>query len=264
MSNKATAEFEIKVSGGRIIQANAMPDGRYQLIVELAEVEEKTLPIVEDGVFVKVKASKLTLEDEFMQYVPQTDEQKAFKELVKTVIQKGVKDFWRPKYDPSLDETGNIICYNVGNLPAVGKSYYWWKTAAKQFKPECKSRLGTRNEYIAFLAVLIKKLVANGWTLSAAWNAVCNNSKELGHYLNSEKAIARFEDTGSREVCGFFDLSNTYKVVEESEPDPGFCLAGGCYKFNSDTLPLADMTNMRNINNVESKYAIGWIVLEEM
>ena len=55
--------------------------------------------------------------------------------------------------------------------------------------PERASRLGIKTEYIAFLGVLIKKLVDSGWKVDDAWDAVCNDSKKLGHYWNSENAM---------------------------------------------------------------------------
>ena len=40
--------------------------------------------------------------------------------------------------------------------PAVGRTVKWWKKKAKEFMPEKESRIGTTNERIAFLALLIK------------------------------------------------------------------------------------------------------------
>ena len=73
-------------------------------------------------------------------------------------------------------------------------------------------------------------LVAKGWTCCEAWDAICNDSKNLGHYRNSHNAKHQFEDTGSREICGFFDLANTYKILAEDKEAGGFWLAGGYYR----------------------------------
>ena len=212
-------------------------------------------------VFVLVEASELSLSDEFMKYEPETRGEMEFKKQLTEAIKKGVKDFWRPKYDPSFNEEGNGICYVEGMKPAVGKSYNWWNKVAKAFYPERHSRLGTKSEYVAFLGVLIKKLVESGWKVEKAWRAVCCDSKELGHYWNSTNAKHTFEDTGSREICGFFDLANTYKILAEDEEAGGFWLADGNYYCYSDFYPLAYLVHHGNFGN-NYNHSVGWIVQE--
>ena len=216
-----------------------------------------------EDAFVLIEASKLSLDDEFMKHEPTNESEEIFKEGLTKVIQKGIKDFYRPKYDPSFNGDGTGVIFKAGNKPAVGKSYNWWKKVAKEFMPERNSRLGTKSEYVAFLGVLIKKLVEDEkWSVAKAWDAVCNNSKELGHYWNSEDAKYDFEDTGMREICGFFDLANTCKNLAEDEDDwtGGFCLAGGCCFYVSDFNPLADLGRFADLN-FDRDYSVGWFVL---
>ena len=132
--------------------------------------------------------------------------------------------------------------------------------------PDRHSRLGTKYEYIAFLGVLIKKLVEEcKWSVAEAWHAVCNDSKELGHYLNSEYSKCSFEDTGMREICGFFDLANTFKILAEDEDDSigAFLLAGGTHDLFSDDYSLARLggrsTNCDNCCTM----SVGWFVLSK-
>lgn len=214
------------------------------------------------GVFVKVEASELRLDDEFMKYQPKTKEQREFKELVETAIKSGLKDFWRPICDPSFDDNGRI-CYEPGNMPAVYKSYNWWEETTKNFCPERGSRLGTKTEYIAFLAVLIKELIASGKSVEWTWNAVCNDSKELGHYVNSDNAKYAYEDTGSRAVCGFYDLANVFKILAEDKESCGFWIAGGVCLDGSDYYPLASHYHYLPNDDVFI-YAVGWLVLENV
>lgn len=259
---KTTTEIEIEVSKGRITEAYVMPDGKCKLVIEVVAPKGASTVVTPLGdTFVKVEASKLSLNDKFMKYLPETKAEKKLMEMITTVIKRGQKDFWRPKYDPSFNKAGTGICYQPGMAPAVGKSYNWWEKVAKEFNPECNSRLGTKSEYIAFLAVLIKKLVENGWTVANAWRAVCNDSKKLGHYRNSENAKHKFEVTGCREVCGFFDLANTYKILAEDEEAGGFWLAGGCYNFVSYFFPLAVLYH-GNCRDSDDCYGSGWLVLE--
>ena len=150
-----------------------------------------------DEMFVLIEASKLSMDDEFMKHKPNSKRELVLKNALEAVIKKGIPNFWRPRMDPTLDKAENI-CFKTGKKPAVGKSYNWWRDNAKKFNPRRKSRLGTKSQYIAFLGVLIKTLIAEDWTVDEAWDAVCNNSEKLGHYWNSENVKHEFEPTGSR------------------------------------------------------------------
>lgn len=211
--------------------------------------------------FVRIPASELNLEEDwFGKFNPETYRTKKFYKEVKVIIQRGVEDFYRPTMDPSFNEDGTEICYVPGKKPAIGKLYKWWAKTAREFNPECKSRLGTKSEYIAFLAVLIKKLVTSGWKVKDAWEAVCDDSKELGHYWTSKNATHEFEVTGSREICGFYDLANTYKILTEDEENGDMWRAGGYYIDNSDSCPLAEMFLLHYCNFEFD--STGWIVFE--
>ena len=212
--------------------------------------------------FVLIPASTLSLTDKFMHHTPKNEEEKVFKKILTQVIRSGVSDFYRPKLDPSFDGEGKI-CYQAGLKPAVGKSYNWWEKNAKDFWPERSSRLGTMSEYVVFLGVLIKKLVERGWSIGNAWNAVCNDSRKLGHYCNSEGALHDFELTGSREICGFCDLANVYKILAvENEEVDGFGIAGGVYNYFSNFNPLASL-NLDYCHGCGDYDSVGWIVLEK-
>jgi len=254
------SELKIEVSGGRVIEAKVMPDGCCVLTVELATTTvEDTSCHQQKDIFKRVPASELRLDDEFLTHQPKTKREQNFKNLVEIAIKNGLKDFWRPVYDPSFEGDGHI-CYRAGMIPAVGKSYNWWVRNAKDFWPERRSRLGTKTEYIAFLAVLIKELVNSGKSVEWAWNAVCNNSNELGYYYTSKEAKHNFEPTGRREICGFYDLVNTCKFLAEDKAVGGLWYAGGCYDLNGDNTPLADLRNAhyRDYNDFVS---VGWLVL---
>lgn len=214
---------------------------------------------VGEGVFILCEASKLSLEDEFMKHEPRTDNEESFKKELKKAIQRGVNDFLRPKYDPSFDLEGKI-CYVPDAKPAVGKSYSWWKENAEKYIPG-KSRLGRKEEYLAFLATLIKKLVSEGWRIDAAWDAVCNDSRDLGNYRNNNGAKRRkLELTGSRKIACFYDLANTFKIL--SSENAGFWNASGSYYCNSGDIPLSEMDKYYSYND-KNDYGVGWIVLTE-
>ena len=256
---KTTAEMKIEISNARISNANAtiMPDGtcKFELEVEMATQKHE---IVNDECIL-VEASKLSLNDDFMSYYPLTKKEKKFKAILTEVIKSGIEDFYRPVMDPSFaDEAKTKIHYKAGDLPSKGKSYNWWEETVK----DSKWCLGTKAQHVAFLGVLIKMLVAKGWTVDAAWDAVCNDSKNLGHYRNSDNAKHQFEYTGSREICGFFDLANTYKILAKDEEAGGFWLAGGYCVGNSGDFPLADL-DLNDDCNRNHNNGVAWLVLKK-
>lgn len=210
--------------------------------------------------FVKIEASKLSLTDEFMQHEPKTCKEKKLKARIEEAISSRVQDFFRPNMDPSFDEDGRIV-YTAGISPATGKSYKWWEKAARKYCPERKSRLGNKNEYAAFIGVLIKKLVSDGLGVTQAWNLVCNEAEKLAHFSNSFGHKHVFEPTGAREVLGFYDLANTYKILMEDPIRKTFPLASGTCHCNSATYPLCGFFIYKE-KKEELFDSVGWIVLE--
>lgn len=212
--------------------------------------------------FILVEAESLSLEDEFMRwYHPHNQRGIEAKALISNAIRLGVKNFYCPKCDPSFTADGKGICFAPGNKPAVGKSFNWWEAVAKSFCPERNSRLGTKLEYGAFLGVLIKKLIESGQGIFQAWDIVCINSKELGHYRNSENAKEGQEPTGSRCICGFCDLANAYKFLTQGTQSSCFNVASGDYRDFSFGHPIADIWEFEDCREEDDDYGVGWIVL---
>ena len=264
-------EIEISIECGQIIKAEVKEDGSCSLLIKVkdgvnlskdvfrfSEIKNEEQALEE--VLVLVEASKLSLTDAFMKHEPNNSSEKEFKELLTKVIKKGVKDFWHPKYDPAFGAEGGI-CYMPGESPAIGKSYDWWYKIAKTVMPSRHSRLGTKSEYIAFLGVLIKKLVESGYSVDEAWAAVCYESTKLGHYWDSENACQKFEPTGLREVCGFCDLANTFKLVQPDDNEEGFWAVGGDYFHTGYYAPLACMA-FYIVRHGVHRHSTGWIVME--
>ncbi len=254
--------------------------------------------------FKLVEVEKLSIEDEFMMWEPQTSRETTTKELITKAITKGVKNFYRPTLDLSFSKNGKDlferweknflahwdendsdeertfymhiaiqdtlfkkvmpkhVSFKSGYMPAIGKSYYWWVKFANQFMPQYNSRLGTSLEYGAFLGVLMKEFVESGKSVAWAWNAVCNDSKELGNYMNTGNVKRGFEPTGSRCVCGCHDLANTYKILGDSPKNNKFLVASGCYLEDSKDAPIARISSLPN-PNIGNYYSTGWIVCSE-
>lgn len=104
--------------------------------------------------------------------------------------------------------------------------------------------LATEYQYYAFWVWLINQLVKVGKSVDVAIKMVVLDSKELGHYYDSENSTKGkdFEDTGSRCVCGVYDLANTYKILSCSNKEAGgFWLGGGDYYDRGCNYPLANL-----------------------
>jgi len=212
--------------------------------------------------FVLVEASKLSLDDEFMKFKPKSNREERFMKQLTRVIKNGIDDFWYPKYDPSFKEDGTGICYVPGKKPAVGKSYEWWDYTAQTFCPERHSWLCSKPERVAFVGNFTKKLVENGWKVEDAWYTACFDSKKLGHYLNSQNSKRAFENTGSREICGFCDLANTSKILEKDRVSGDIRLASGNYEEFGFVHPIADLRHNIFLG-LDLDYSVGLIVLHK-
>ena len=135
-----------------------------------------------------------------------------FVDAISTVKAAMLEPFYKPIYDPSED--GNIIAYQKGKKPAVGHSYSWWvETASLMPAVEGKHwHIATEHQYYAFLVWLINQLVKRGKSVEDSLKMVVLDSKELGHYYDSENSTEGedFEDTGSR--CVFLLILTTILV----------------------------------------------------
>lgn len=211
------------------------------------------------GQYVLIEASKLSLDDYFMQYTPMTLNEKKLKAMLNEVIDKGVNDFWRPKYDPSFDEVRSGIRYLPGAKPAVGASYVWWEETAKAIMPEYNSRLGTKDEYVTFLGFLIKHLVEEGMYLGNVWGAVCNDSVSLANYFNFHNN--KLEHTGTTKVLEFCDLGNTVKILAEDKDADGFYIASGSLYSTGYAHPLADI-RLKTDREFCWGAGVGWVVFD--
>lgn len=187
----------------------------------------------------------------------------AFIEAISEVKAAKLEPFYKPIYDPSED--GDIIAYKKDKKPAVGHSYNWWvKTASKM--PAVEGRhwhLATEYQYYAFLVWLINQLVKGGKSVKDVLRMVVDDSEELGHYYNlrDSRAGKDFECTGSRFVCGIYDLANAYKILASSNEEAGgFWLGGGRYYFNGYHYRLAELDHCADVDH-DDNYSVGLLVL---
>lgn len=236
--------------------------------VELYQVDEKDyLESKEEELFEElfpiVEASKLSLLDTFLKHNPETENQEKFYNEVVEIIKSKIKDFRVPIYDPSFErEKDNLkITFLTDAIPAMNISPYAWKNIALKIIPNKNSRLGSRKQYVAFLAVLIKLLISEkNYSVSEAWKMVCDDSATLGHYHNSWSAKHGTEPTGCRKVIFWYDLANTSKILFDDE-EGKFLLAAGNFNISSYKKPLYYFEIIEHVFAAHN-YCVGWIVTD--
>ena len=213
-----------------------------------------------DERLVKIDTTTEGFYDNVLNYSSKNGDIQAFIGAVREVQEVGVEPFYRPVMDPSLED-GNVVFKKW--KPAVGYSFNFWKHKAEEMPAVEGKRwhIGSEYQYYAFLTWLINQLVATGQGIKGAIEAVVLDSKELGHYRNAKNALQDFETTGSREVCGVYDLANAYKLLAcSNEEAGGFWVAGGDYGCNSNYYPLADLNYGDNVD-YNYDFSVGWLVL---
>lgn len=212
-----------------------------------------------DVPMLRIEASRLSLNDEFMQHVPETPAQQVVKDRLIQQISDGMKDFYKAWCDPSITRDGKIA-FVEGKIPAIGKKYSWWLREADSVFPEFGSRLGTDKEYIAFVGVLLKELSWAPIFSGDPWRAICDDSTNLGHYWNSKNFEGDYEKTGQRQILHFLDLANVFKVLKSSDGKPGFCIASGSFKDEGFKFPIASISH--RVRDCALEHGVGWIVFD--
>lgn len=204
---------------------------------------------------ITVEGSDSQIYFDMLKYAPASETEKKFLEFLKEAVDAGVKTFKVPVCDPSIDENGSLQ-FVAGCKPAVGYSY----NELKELAIKNGVQLGSKNQYVLFLATIIHRLVEEGWSKADAFYAVCTDSTQLGNYWNSEKARHDFEVTGSRKIAGKCDLANTCKILRNDEKTGGFWVASGSYDDRGGNYPLASLGFSNCYVNLYNLSA-GWFVL---
>ena len=220
--------------------------------------ESVTITSLTDNRLVQINPQEDGFFDAVINFKSTNSNIKAFIEAISEVKAAMLEPFYKPIYDPSVN--GNIIAYQKGKEPAFGLSYNWWVVTASKM-PAVDGRhwhLATEYQYYAFLVWLINQLES----VDVAIKMVVLDSKELGHYYDSKNSTRKyFENTGSRCVCGFYDLANTYKFLSCSNKETGgFWLGGGHFSYCGNDCPLANLYH-DTLVDVCNPSSVGLLVL---
>ena len=240
--------------------------GNYKKKAETTTITtlEDNITTLEDNRLVKINPQEEGFFNEVLNFKSTNEDINMFIEAVAEVKEASLEAFYRVMYDPT--EAGDhMVVFQKGKRPAAGHSYNWWvETASKMSPVEGRQwHIATEYQYYAFLVWLINQLVKIGKSVEEALYQVVLDSKELGHYLDSENSTKGkdFEFTGSRCVCGLYDLANTFKILQCSNSEAGgFWFAGGNYYCNGYDNPLADL-NRGTIVDDDFNFSVGLLVL---
>jgi len=226
--------------------------------------ETTTITSLTDNRLVKIDPQEPGFFDEVLFNFKSTNKSiNDFIEAVAEVKEARIEAFYKPIYDPS-DAGDHRVTYMKGMRPATGHSYNWWvKTASNM--PAVEGRhwcVATEYKYYAFLVWLINQLI-KAETLEETLNQIIIDSIELGHYDNSKGSTngKYLEPTGSRCICGIYDLGNVFKILACSNQEAGgFWLGGGVYDNNGDSYPLADLNHCTYVD-FDNFDSVGMLVL---
>ena len=255
-----TLEMKIvipEVNGGRCISTE-MKDGYILAKFEIGENE--TSFISESELECRIDPSIFA--GAWLEHPPTSRKQQKTLGLYQDAKAKGrLHAFTCMTIDTSVKD-GKLV-YQKGLPIKTGFSQRQWAKMLKDYNPSRNSRQMTRTEFACRNLYLIQKLVESGYEIAEAWEAVCDDSRKIGHYRHFDNPKNVFEPTGSREVCGFCDLGNAWKFIAEDpwEEAGGFWTAGGYCGTNSDEYPVAHMVHNNFVDNVYF-YGVGMLALD--
>lgn len=239
-----TLEMKIaipEVNGGRCV-AVEMKEGYVLAKFEIGENE--THDISESELECRIDPNSFTgawLEHKLKHHYGSRPEEELLSIYQEAKAKDRLHAFTCMTIDPSVKD-GKLV-YKKGLPTITGFSKKQWEKMLKDYNPKRNSRQMTQTEYACKSLYLIQKLVESGYEINDAWKTVCDNSRMIGHYLNSNNHKNDLEPTGSREICGFCDLGNTGKLLAKDpwEEDNIFHVATTDYNGKSEEYPVAYM-----------------------
>ena len=261
----------IKIHANRILELKLLEDGTYDVLLEVEEEEKEsesatndTKPVFSESDFVLIEAESLSMDDEFMQYVPKNEEEEETKKLISEAIQKEVRNFYKPRRDMTFvfdNCTGTLVDANEvreGSPYVARYRYSDIEAVAYKFMIEHSSRLGSKFEYGAYLGNLIKKLVEEGETVEWAWDMVVNNSEMLYRHYIKNNSIVNMERPRFADIYGICEKKDSYKILAWDKDDNAYWMAGLQTRGSRKFFRLTNLKIGKNKRNTE--YGIPWLV----
>lgn len=252
MISTAKNHMKISIPGVKVSEAIITNDGGCTLVID------------PEDIFVKISPSEIIKDNHVAFWLGEKENADFRAELEEALAT--TEDFYCHRISPC--DYMDRFNYCFGCEPAIGHNLTWWWGKAEKYIPGRGSRLGTKKEYLVFLAFLANEMIKKGINSFDAWQLLRNKS-----YLIANIGISggQLECTGNREHCGFFDLGNTFKIIQEEKHSCNFLIAGGA--FNDSNAQIAYFLNypcnIEAYNNLHGMYhtiplySTGWVVLEK-
>lgn len=141
---------------------------------------------------------------------------------------------WIPVFEPSYN-LNYFLQYVAGKEVLRRAKLYTWDIMFKEYSPENGSKMASITTYFLLLLRWLKDGIA---TLEQ----LAGDSREIGHYFNSENTKYECEKTGERSFGGLFGfVGNTHKIVKDPDSPSGFSSIGGSYNNESTNHPLSEV-----------------------
>lgn len=172
-----------------------------------------------------------------------SDEEEVFKRRVKEAVDFAeTGTIWVPNIEPSIKLKLNgekTLTFREGKKPAICYNFQWFKKAASNISKSCKTRIGTKDEMIRYLAYTIVKLMQDNpnYEEREIWNMICNDSSAIGNYSSNMKL------TGSYKILGHADFGNNFKLVNPNLRDT---ITGTHYVFGGSCRTMGNIVPVAN------------------
>lgn len=163
---------------------------------------------------------------------------------------------WIPVFEPSVSDKN--LQYVAGEKVLRMLYSDEWEQIFNEYSPTNGSQPASITTY--FLLAL--RWLKDG---TATLKQLADDSKEIGHYWDTENYKGDLEKTGEREFGGLFGfVGNTYKIVKDPASDSGFSYVGGhCGGFGND-MPLTNVKFVKYPNRnpyMKEKFGVGLLEL---
>lgn len=234
--SKATAKNVIQVVLHKCLDIRkTMKGARAVNAVMQAESNSTEMTMGIETIFVEGSDSKIYFE--LLKHRPVNAWEKRFKKNLRKAIKAKIQSFKVPVCNPSISTNGKLQFVPGCKVAAVGYSY----NELEKLSQENGVRLGTKNEYFLFLGTIINRLMAEGWSETEAFEAVCT------------------ESTSRKKIVGKYNLTNAYKILAKDEKAGGFWIVDGLCEGSCYDRPVADFT-LINDYDFHCPYSVGWFV----
>ncbi len=222
-----TMESMVKKQVEAILSQNLEKDKVQNCLEQLVEIISTEKQRTTDIATIFIEGSDSQIYSELLKYTPSYkvygNDREKFLEDLKKAVDSGVKAFNVPVYDPSIDENGSLQ-FIAGRKPAVGYSY----NELKELASKNGIRLGSKNQYILFIATIIHRLINkpgnNALNPDTAFYITCCNYTKLRKHSLKKSDVSFYIDnqfplTGSDGIVGKYDLSTSKILVDDEKPD---------------------------------------------